>query len=103
MGSVQCRSLRQAVPRTTRASPICLLSALAVPFAGVAPTLGVAMSVSAYDLGTAVGSGIAGRALGSELGATGPAVVGTAFTVLTLIPTIAIAIRSREHVSRDAP
>jgi predicted MFS family arabinose efflux permease len=83
------------------ANPV--LSALAVRFAGVAPTLGVAMSVSAYNLGTAVGSGIAGRALDSELGATGPAVVGTAFAVLTLVPTIAIAIRSRGPVSRDAP
>jgi predicted MFS family arabinose efflux permease len=83
------------------ANPV--LSALAVRFAGVAPTLGVAMSVSAYTLGTAVGSGIAGRALDSELGATGPAVVGTAFAVLTLVPTIAIALRSRGPVSRDAP
>jgi DHA1 family inner membrane transport protein len=83
------------------ANPV--LSALAVRIAGVAPTLGVAMSVSAYNLGTAVGSGIAGRALDSELGATGPAVVGTAFAVLTLIPTIAIAIRSRGPVSRDTP
>jgi predicted MFS family arabinose efflux permease len=83
------------------ANPV--LSALAVRFAGVAPTLGVAMSVSAYNLGTAVGSGIAGRALDSGLGATGPAVVGTAFAVLTLVPTIAIALRSRGPVSRDAP
>ena len=40
------------------ANPV--LSSLAVRFAGVAPTLGVAMSVSAYNLGTAVGSWIAG-------------------------------------------
>jgi hypothetical protein len=32
------------------------LSALAVRFSGVAPTSGVALSVAAYDLGTAVGS-----------------------------------------------
>jgi predicted MFS family arabinose efflux permease len=83
------------------ANPV--LSALAVRFAGVAPTLGVAMSVSAYNLGTAAGSGIAGRALDSGLGATGPAVVGTTFAALTLIPTIAIARRSRRTVSGDAP
>ena len=35
------------------------------------------MSVAAYNLGTAVGSWIAGLTLGSALGATGPAVVGT--------------------------
>ncbi|TQN42495.1 DHA1 family inner membrane transport protein [Blastococcus colisei] len=83
------------------ANPV--LSALAVRFSGVAPTLGVAMSVSAYNLGTAVGSWIAGHALGSGLGAAGPAVVGTAFAALTLIPTIAIARRSRRPVSGDAP
>ena len=82
------------------ANPV--LSALAVRFAGVAPTLGVAMSVSAYNLGTAVGSGIAGRALDSQLGATGPAVVGTILAALTLIPTTAIALRARRPVS-DAP
>ncbi len=75
------------------ANPV--LSALAVRFAGVAPTLGVAMSVSAYNLGTAVGSWIAGRALDSGLGETGPAVVGTVFAALTLVPTIAIARRAR--------
>jgi len=75
------------------ANPV--LSSLAVRFSGVAPTLGVAMSVSAYNLGTAVGSWGAGRALESDLGATGPAVVGTSFAVLTLIPTIAIAVLQR--------
>jgi len=82
------------------ANPV--LSALAVRFAGVAPTLGVAMSVSAYNLGTAVGSGIAGRTLDSGLGATGPAVVGTTFAALTLVPAIAIALRSRRPVPGDA-
>ncbi len=83
------------------ANPV--LSSLAVRFAGVAPTLGVAMSVSAYNLGTAVGSGIAGHALDTDLGATGPALVGTGFAALTLIPTIAIALRARRPVSGDAP
>ncbi|WP_246081075.1 MFS transporter [Modestobacter altitudinis] len=71
------------------ANPV--LSALAVGFAGVAPTLGVALSVSAYNLGTAVGSGFAGRALDSGLGATGPAVVGTVIAALTVLPTVALA------------
>jgi DHA1 family inner membrane transport protein len=51
------------------ANPV--LSSLAVRFAGVAPTLGVAMSVSAYNLGTAV---------------------GTVIAALTLVPTVAIAL-----------
>ncbi|MEX5718175.1 MFS transporter [Geodermatophilus maliterrae] len=83
------------------ANPV--LSALAVRFAGVAPTLGVAMSVSAYNLGTAVGSGVAGRALDSGLGATGPAVVGTILAALTLIPTIAIALLQRRSPSGGRP
>jgi len=83
------------------ANPV--LSALAVRFSGVAPTLGVAMSVSAYNLGTAAGSWIAGHALDSELGATGPALVGTGFAVLTLVPTIAIARRQRSSLSAGRP
>jgi DHA1 family inner membrane transport protein len=84
------------------ANPV--LSALAVRFAGVAPTLGVAMSVAAYNLGTAVGSWIAGHALDSELGAAGPAAVGTGFAVLTLIPTIWIAVlHRRSGPARTAP
>jgi predicted MFS family arabinose efflux permease len=73
------------------ANPV--LSALAVRFAGVAPTLGVAMSVAAYNLGTALGSWGAGLTLRSALGATGPAVVGTGIAALTLIPTFALARR----------
>jgi predicted MFS family arabinose efflux permease len=75
------------------ANPV--LSSLAVRFSGVAPTLGVAMSVAAYNLGTAVGSGIAGHTLDSGLGAAGPAVVGTAIAALTLVPTVTVALVQR--------
>ncbi|MGI5347401.1 MFS transporter [Streptomyces sp. CA-250714] len=71
------------------ANPV--LISLAVRFAGQAPTLGSALTVSAFNLGTAVGSWIAGVALGSPLGVTGPAAVGTVIAALTLIPTVAIA------------
>jgi predicted MFS family arabinose efflux permease len=77
------------------ANPV--LSSLAVRFAGAAPTLGVAMSVSAYNLGTAVGSGIAGATLSSSLGASGPAVVGTGIATLTLVPTGVLARIQRRH------
>ena len=77
------------------ANPV--LSALAVRSAGVAPTLGVALSVSAYNLGTAVGSGTAGATLGSGLGAVGPVVVGTAVAALTLVPTTALAVAGRRR------
>jgi predicted MFS family arabinose efflux permease len=72
------------------ANPV--LSALAVRFSGVAPTFGVALSVAAYNLGTAVGSWGAGHALDSGLGAAGPALVGTGIAVLTLVPTVALAV-----------
>ena len=75
------------------ANPV--LSALAVRFAGVAPTLGVAMSVAAYNLGTAAGSWTAGHTLGSGLGAAGPAAVGTVFSALTLVPAVALVRRRR--------
>jgi predicted MFS family arabinose efflux permease len=66
----------------------------------VAPTLGVSMSVAAYNLGTAVGSWIAGLTLGSALGATGPAVAGTLIASLTLVPAVAIAIAQRRRATR---
>lgn len=72
------------------ANPV--LISLAVRFAGRAPTLGSALTVSAFNFGTAAGSWIAGLALDSTLGATGPAVVGTVIAALTLIPTITIAV-----------
>ena len=84
-----CGARRPARARAARANPV--LTSLAVRFAGVAPTLGVAMSVSAYNLGTAVGSSIAGVTLGSSLGATGPAVVGAVIAAITLLPAVTVA------------
>jgi predicted MFS family arabinose efflux permease len=60
------------------------------------------MSVAAYNLGTAVGSWIAGLTLGSALGATGPAVVGTVLAALTLIPAVVIALAQRRRATRAA-
>jgi DHA1 family inner membrane transport protein len=68
------------------------LIALAVRFAGRAPALGSALTVAAFNFGTAVGSWLAGLALDSDLSAIGPAVVGTAIAALTLIPTTAVAV-----------
>ncbi|MFJ8764519.1 MFS transporter [Streptomyces clavifer] len=77
------------------ANPV--LISLGVRFAGRAPTLGSALTVSAFNLGTAIGSWSAGRALVSPLGVTGPAVVGTAIAALTLVPTVAIALVQRRR------
>ncbi|GAA3738987.1 hypothetical protein GCM10022205_26450 [Spinactinospora alkalitolerans] len=76
------------------ANPV--LISLGVRFAGEAPTLGSALAVSAFNLGTAIGSWIAGLALDSPWGAR-PSAVGTAITALTLIPTIAIAVVQRRR------
>ncbi|MFF8681095.1 MFS transporter [Streptomyces sp. NPDC015237] len=79
------------------ANPV--LIALAVRFAGRAPTLGSALTVSAFNLGTALGSWGAGLTLTSPLGATGPATMGMVVAALTLLPAITIALTQR----RPAP
>ncbi|MFF4017235.1 MFS transporter [Streptomyces sp. NPDC001843] len=80
------------------ANPV--LISLAVRFAGRAPTLASALTVSAFNFGTAAGSWAAGFALDSPLGPVGPAAVGTAVAALTLIPTIAIARIARTRRDR---
>ncbi|MGW5462625.1 hypothetical protein [Streptomyces sp. NPDC003996] len=54
-----------------------VVTALAMRFAGGAPTLTSALSTSAFNTGIAAGSAIAGTALESSLGLTGPPLVGT--------------------------
>jgi DHA1 family inner membrane transport protein len=75
------------------ANPV--LMALAVRYAGTAPTLGSSLTVSAFNLGTALGSWLAGLALASGLGPGGPAVAGTVISALTLIPTATLALARR--------
>ncbi|MGW0903333.1 MFS transporter [Streptomyces sp. NPDC002853] len=77
------------------ANPV--LMSLAVRFARQAPVLASALTVSAFNLGTAIGSWIAGLTLDTSLGTTGPAVVGTAIAALTLIPTTAISLTQRRR------
>ena len=73
---------------------------LAVRFAGKAAALGSALSVSAFNAGTAVGTAIAAAALATPLGITGPATVGTFIVALTLIPTVALAVLRRRRAHR---
>lgn len=77
-----------------------VVTALAVRFAGDAPTLASALTTSAYNTGIAVGSALAGQALASSLGVTGPAVVGVVFAGLTLLPLIALAVTARRTTTR---
>ena len=71
----------------------------AVRFAGRAAALGSALSVSAFNVGTAVGTAIAGASLLTPLGIQGPATVGTIIVAFTLIPTIALAAMRRRGAS----
>jgi len=63
-----------------------ILIGKAVQYADRAPTLASALSTSAFNFGTAVGSWIAGFALASVLGPTGPVLVGTAIAALYFLP-----------------
>ncbi|MDQ1006783.1 putative MFS family arabinose efflux permease [Streptomyces sp. V4I23] len=77
-----------------------VVTSLAVRFAGDAPTLTSALTTSAYNTGIAAGSAIAGTALSSSLGLTGPALVGTVCAALTLVPLIALALSGTSHTAR---
>ncbi|MFF9126581.1 MFS transporter [Streptomyces sp. NPDC014889] len=77
-----------------------VVTSLALRFAGDAPTLTSALTTSAYNTGIAAGSALAGQALDSSLGLTGPALVGAIFAALTLLPLIALALRGSTRPSR---
>lgn len=72
-----------------------ILIGKAVGYADQAPTLASALSTSSFNVGTAVGSWIAGFALESTLGATGPVVVGAAIAALYFLPLTALVIKDR--------
>ncbi|WP_396019855.1 MFS transporter [Arthrobacter sp. ISL-95] len=72
-----------------------ILIGKAVGYAGHAPTLASALSTSAFNLGTAVGSWIAGYALESALGATGPVLVGTGIAALYFVPLTILMLKDR--------
>lgn len=73
---------------------------LAVRYAGKAAALGSALSVASFNAGTAIGTAIAGVALATPLGLSGPAMVGTVIVALTLIPTIVLALVCRRRETR---
>ncbi|WP_328744236.1 MFS transporter [Streptomyces sp. NBC_00285] len=70
-----------------------IVTALAVRFAGHAPTLTSSLTTSAFNTGIAAGSALAGTALNSSLGLTGPPLVGTVIAALTLLPLAALVVR----------
>lgn len=68
---------------------------LAVGHAGEAAPFGSALTVSAFNVGTAIGTAVAGATLATPLGTHGPAAVGAVVVALTLAPTIALALLRR--------
>lgn len=73
-----------------------ILIGKAVGYAGHAPTLASALSTSAFNLGTAVGSWMAGYALESTLGATGPVLVGSVIAALYFVPLTVLLLKDRK-------
>ncbi|MHA7210464.1 MFS transporter [Arthrobacter sp. MDT1-65] len=77
-------------------------TSLAVKFASTAPTLAAAIAVSAFNLGIAAGSFVAGQALESDVGVVGPEVVGAIMVAIGLIP-LAILATTRADRHNAAP
>ncbi|MGO4634963.1 MFS transporter [Streptomyces sp. 2RAF24] len=77
-----------------------VVTSLAVRFAGDAPTLTSALTTSAYNTGIAAGSALAGTAMNTSLGLTGPALVGAVSAALTLLPLIALALTGTRQQPR---
>ncbi|RZB14579.1 MFS transporter [Streptomyces sp. F001] len=84
-------------------APTPVFGALVVRFAESAPTLAIALSGSATNVGIAVGSWAAGIALASSLQQTGPPLVGTVVAALSLIPLIALALMRATHSEASPP
>lgn len=68
---------------------------LAVRFAATAPTLAAAISVSAFNGGTAIGTWAGANALGTPLGILGPMTVGIVMALLGLVTLLTMAWRRR--------
>lgn len=72
-----------------------VLIGMAVRYADRAPTLASAMATAAFNVGTAVGSWIAGKTLATSLGAGGPVAVGTFVAALYIVPLALLLRRER--------
>ncbi|MGP5931743.1 MFS transporter [Corynebacterium glyciniphilum] len=77
-----------------------VLISMAVRYADRAPTLASAMATASFNVGTAVGSWIAGMTLATSLGASGPVAVGTIVAVLYFIPLALLLRRERADFRR---
>jgi DHA1 family inner membrane transport protein len=82
------------------ANPI--LGLLAIRFGGSAPTLASALTPSAFNLGTAVGTAVTSAALDGPLGFTAPLVVGAGSAVLMVVVLVALTLLSARLDRRGA-
>jgi DHA1 family inner membrane transport protein len=85
------------------ANPILGLSA--IRFGGSAPTLASALTPSAFNLGTAVGTGITSAALTGPLDDLAPIVVGAVSAVLALLSLVALTLvagRNPTEIARSS-
>ncbi|WP_420098469.1 MFS transporter [Corynebacterium sp.] len=77
-----------------------VLIGMAVRYADKAPTLASAMATASFNVGTAVGSWIAGMTLATSLGASGPVAVGTIVAAVYFIPLALLLRRERADLRR---
>lgn len=80
------------------ANPI--LGLMAIRFGGSAPTLASALTPSAFNLGTAVGTGITSVALAGSLGTLAPLLVGAVSAALLLAVFSGLAVVLRRDRTR---
>lgn len=79
-----------------------VLIAMAIRYGHAGPTLAGALTPSAFNLGTAIGTGVSAVTLASAAGPLGPLLVGLVGAVLVLIFTLVLASLSRSRI-RDPP
>jgi DHA1 family inner membrane transport protein len=78
------------------ANPI--LGLLAMRFGGSAPTLANALTPSAFNVGTAVGTGATAALFGTALGAFAPVLVGLVGAVLVLVGATVLTLLHRRAI-----
>jgi predicted MFS family arabinose efflux permease len=76
---------------------------LSVRFGHSGPSLASALTVSAFNVGIAAATWLAGVALESPLGLTGPSIVGAVMALLGLIPLGALAIMRATRATTHSP
>lgn len=74
---------------------------LAVRYAGGTGTFGSALAVSAFNVGTAIGTAIAGLTLSTALETRGPVIVGAVGVAFAVIPMTVLTLVNRRRIATD--